>query len=363
MSSLFHTFLVNVRKSDWFLISAIVLLAVISLVSLASLNNVLFRQQFLWYVLFFFVLFVGCQIHWRWLVSQAWFRHGVYWLSVLLILFTMFQSGTIRGTKSWILIGSFQFQPSEFMKISLILLLAGFFSRKYAEAWLGKNMLTSFLYTALPTALIMLQPDLGSALVLMGIWLGFLFMSGFHFRRLLLLFGGFLLAAVISWFFVLQPYQKERVTSFLFPDLDPLGASYNVLQSKVAIGSAGFLGKGFGFGTQTHLRFLPEAETDFLFAAFIEEWGVLGGIVLLLTFLFVVFRITNIGLRSVNNDYRFISLGVALVLMIHFFVNAGSNLGLTPVTGIPFPFLSYGGSHLLTLAVFISIIQRVKIES
>ena len=142
-----------------------------------------------------------------------------------------------------------------------------------------------------------------------------------------------------------------------------MGASYNVIQSKIAIGSAGFLGKGFGFGTQTHLQFLPEAETDFLFSAFIEEWGVLGGILLLFTFLFVVFRITGIGLFSRNNDYRFISLGVALVLMIHFFVNAGANVGLLPVTGIAFPFLSYGGSHLLTLGILVSIIQRVKIES
>ncbi|MDP3725062.1 MAG: FtsW/RodA/SpoVE family cell cycle protein, partial [Nanoarchaeota archaeon] len=147
------------------------------------------------------------------------------------------------------------------------------------------------------------------------------------------------------------------------PDRDPLGASYNVIQAKIAVGSAGFWGKGFGLGTQTHLRFLPEAGTDFLFSAYIEEWGIFGGIVLLLTFGFVVFRITGIGLRSRNNYYRFISLGAALLLLIHFFVNAGSNLGLTPVTGIPFPFLSYGGSHLLTLGILTSIIQRVTIES
>lgn len=363
MFPLFHSFFESLRRFDWFLVGAIALLAVMSLVSLASLNTALFRLQFFWYVLFFIVLFAGSLVNWRWLVGRGWFRQIAYWLSLLLILFTMFQSGTIRGTKSWISIGNFQFQPSEFMKISLIFLLAGFFSRKRAEAWLGKNIFVSFLYTALPMALVMLQPDLGTALVFLGVWLGFLLMSGFHVRRVLLLLGAFVVTAALGWIFLFQPYQKDRITSFLFPERDPLGASYNVIQSKVAIGSAGFLGKGFGFGTQTHLRFLPEAETDFLFAAFIEEWGVLGGLVLLLTFFFVVFRITAIGLGTVNNDYRFISLGVALVLMIHFFVNAGSNLGLTPVTGIPFPFLSYGGSHLLTLAVFASIIQRVKIES
>ncbi|MAF79696.1 hypothetical protein CL629_01305 [bacterium] len=363
MSSFFHTFFASLRRFDWFLVVGIVILSAIGLVSLASLNTELFNRQILWYVLFVLTILVGSQIHWRWLVGRGWFRQGAYWFFVLLILFTMFQSGTIRGTKSWIFIGSFQFQPSEFLKIALIFLLAGFFSRKFEGAWLGKNIFVSFLYAAIPSALVVLQPDLGTALVIMGVWVGFLFMSGFHLKRVIFMFFTLLFAGALSWFFLLQPYQKERITSFLFPDRDPLGASYNVIQSKIAVGSAGFLGKGFGFGTQSHLQFLPEAETDFLFASFIEEWGILGGIILLLTFLFVVFRIMNIGLRSANNDYRFISLGVALVLMIHFFINAGSNLGFTPVTGIPFPFLSYGGSHLLTLGVLISIIQRVKIES
>ena len=356
-------FFSQIRRLDLALTGGIFVLALFSLVSLYSFNRVLFQKQLIWYILFFLTVFFGSYVNWRWLITQAWFRHSLYWVSVFLVFIANFQTHSIRGTKSWISVGSFQFQPAEMVKLALILLLAGFFSRRYVEAWLGRNILISLFYAGLPSLFVILHPDLGSALVIMGIWLGFLFLGGFHLKRVLIIFFVFLLVAVIGWFFVLRPYQKDRFTGFLFPDRDPLGASYNVIQSKIAIGSAGFLGKGFGFGTQTHLQFLPEAETDFLFSAFIEEWGVLGGILLLLTFLFVVFSITGLGLFSRTNDYRFISLGVALVLMIHFFVNAGANVGLLPVTGIAFPFLSYGGSHLLTLGILVSIIQRVKIES
>lgn len=357
------SFLSGFRKFDWWLMGGIALLSAMSLVSLASFDPELFRRQALWYVLFFFVVFLGSQIHWRFLLGQRWFREGCYFLSVLLLFVPILQTGAVRGAKSWIQFGGLRLQPSEFLKVGLIFALAGFFSRLHVQAWLGKNIFISFFYAALPAGLVMLQPDLGSALVILSIWLGFLFFGGFHLRRVLLLFSFFLLASLFAWFFLLRPYQKERFTSFVFPERDPLGASYNVTQAKIAVGSAGFWGKGFGLGTQTHLRFLPEAGTDFLFSAYIEEWGVFGGLLLLLTFGFLVFRITGIGHRSHNNYYRFICLGTALVLCIHFFVNAGSNLGLLPVTGIPFPFLSYGGSHLLTLAILLGIIQRVTIES
>ena len=351
------------RRFDWLLMGGVFLLSGISLVTLSSLDTGLFYRQMLWYVLFLFIVLFGSRIDWRWLVGQRWFRHAFYWLGVFLVFIVNFGGDTIRGTSSWFSLGPFRFQPAEFVKVALIFLLAGYFSRKHMAAWVGRNIFFTFLYAAIPPGFVMMHPDFGSAMVLLGLWIGFLFMSGFHIRRVLFLFVVFSLLFAIGWMFVLQPYQKDRLSGFLFPEKDPLGVSYNVIQSKIAIGSAGFWGKGYGFGTQTHLRFLPEAETDFILAAFVEEWGVAGGLFLLLTFFFVVFRITGIGLRSVNNDYRFISLGAALVLMIHFFVNAGSNLGLTPVTGIPFPFISYGGSHLLTLGILISIIQRVNIES
>ena len=142
-----------------------------------------------------------------------------------------------------------------------------------------------------------------------------------------------------------------------------MGASYNVIQSKITIGSAGFWGKGFKSGTQVQLGFLPEAHTDFIFAAFVEEWGIFGGIILLLTYVLLIVRITIIGLKTRRNDLKFLVLGTGLIFLIHFFINIGSNLGIVPVIGISLPFLSYGGSNLLTSSILVSIIERIKIEA
>ena len=165
------------------------------------------------------------------------------------------------------------------------------------------------------------------------------------------------------WGFFLKPYQKDRIFGFIDPQADPLGVNYSVTQSKIAIGSADFWGKGFGAGTQTQLSFLPENHADFIFASFTEEWGLLGASVVLLFFFFVIYRIIHIGLRAKNNDARFIAFGAGLVLTLHFLLNIGSNLGFTPVTGVGFPFFSYGGSHVLTTAILISIIVNINLES
>jgi rod shape determining protein RodA len=241
--------------------------------------------------------------------------------------------------------------------------LAGFFSRRYLEAWLGKNIFKSLVITLLPVGLIAIQPDLGSAVILVAVWVGFLLLSGIHLKRLILGIFLALIGSLLLWNFYLKPYQKDRIKAFLFPETDPFGISYNVIQSKIAIGSAGLLGKGFKNGTQTQLKFLPEAKTDFIFAAFVEEWGILGGLVLIVAFLVLVSRIIFVGLRTRSNDFKFLSLGTAVVLLTQFFINLGSNLGLTPVAGIPLPFLSYGGSSLLTSGLLVGIIQHIKLES
>jgi rod shape determining protein RodA len=356
MTSLFRGF-------DWVLLGGIFVLAAASLLSLFSSDVTLFSRQIVWYSLAFLIIVGGSRLDWQSIVSQAYFRKGLYWFSILLLIIVNFQSETIRGVKSWISLGSFEFQPVELAKLSLILILAGFFSRRYVAAWLGKNIALSFFYAALPAALVAIQPDFGSAAVVLAIWVGFLLTSGVNKKRL---FVGFVLAVLIIallWMFFLMPYQKERIVGFLNPSADPLGMNYNVVQSKIAIGSAGFWGKGFGSGSQVQLGFLPEAETDFLFAAFVEEWGIFGGIIVILAFLLVLYRIVKIGVRASNNDSKFIVLGLVLVLAVQFLINIGSNLGILPVTGINFPFLSYGGSSILTLSVLVSIIQKIKIES
>ncbi|MEK7086867.1 MAG: FtsW/RodA/SpoVE family cell cycle protein [Patescibacteria group bacterium] len=348
---------------DWLLVGGLIIFAAASLVSLASSNFKFFSRQLIWYVFSFIIIIFGSRLHWRWFLAQPWFRFGLYWFSVTLLVVSNLQSKTIRGTKSWLVLGPVQFEPSELAKLALIFVLAGFFSRRYLAAWRGKNIFVSLGFALVPAVLTAIHPDFGSAAVIMGIWLGFLLVSGINYKRLAV---GLLIAttiAVLLWSFFLKDYQKDRLSAFLFPESDPLGINYNVIQSKIAIGSAGFWGKGFGAGTQTQLGFLPEVQSDFLFAAFIEEWGIFGGVLLILTFLFIIFRIIGIGLRAKSNDFKFVSLGAGLVFTIHFFINVGSNLGLVPVAGVTFPFLSYGGSSLLTGSILISIIQHIKIES
>ncbi|MFH0712808.1 MAG: FtsW/RodA/SpoVE family cell cycle protein [Candidatus Jorgensenbacteria bacterium] len=351
------------RNFDWVLLGGIIVLAAASLLSLSSSSTALFYRQLIWYVMAVAVIVGGSRFDWRSIVSQTYFRQGLYWFSVILLIVVNLQSETVRGVKSWLSLGSLEFQPAELAKLALILLLAGFFSRRYVAAWLGKNIALSFFYTALPAALVAVQPDLGSAAVIFAIWVGFLLTSGVNKKRLLL---GLLIAILIFtflWVSYLKPYQKERIIGFLNPSADQLGINYNVVQSKIAIGSAGFWGKGFGAGSQVQLGFLPEAETDFLFAAFVEEWGIFGGAVVILAFLLILYRVIKIGIGASNNDSKFIVLGLALVLSVQFFINVSSNLGLMPITGINFPFLSYGGSSILTLSVLVSIIQKIKIES
>lgn len=351
------------RYFDWLLLGCVFVLAAASLITLASISSLYFSRQIFWYGLGFLVFLVASQINWQWLLTQGWFRHGFYWLSILLLIVPLLQSRVVRGTKSWIFIGDFQFGPSELAKIALIFILAGFFSRHYLAAWQMKNIIKSLFYAMVPIGIIVNHPDFGSALVVAGIWFGFLLMSGINRKRFLVGLGLLVLVFLILWFNVLAPYQKDRIKAFVFPDFDPLGVSYHVVQSKIAIGSAGFWGKGFNLGTQTQLDFLPEAHTDFIFAAFVEEWGILGGIILILTYMLMISRITFIGLKVRRNDLKFLTLGAGLVFLIHIFVNLGSNIGLVPVVGISLPFVSYGGSNLLTSLMLIGIIERIKIES
>ncbi|MEK7505989.1 MAG: FtsW/RodA/SpoVE family cell cycle protein [Patescibacteria group bacterium] len=351
------------RNLDWALMGALSFLAVASLGFLAGYNQDLFQRQLIWYAIAFAIIFFGSTFNWTWLLRWPVFRYGFYAFSTLLLLAANFQSYSVRGTKAWLVVGGIQFEPEEIAKVALVILLAGFFTRRYLAVWRVKNLFISFLYAIVPAVLIAIHPDLGSTLIILCIWVGFILMGGIHKKRLLIGLGVVIAAFVLLWTFFLRPYQRDRFTAFMFPERDPLGINYNVIQSKIAIGSAGFWGKGFGEGTQSQLRFLPEAQTDFIFAAFTEEWGILGGSLLILTFFLAIFRMVNISLRAGSNDLKFVTFGCALIFFIQFLINMGANLGLLPVTGITLPFVSYGGSSLLTVAILISIIQHIKLES
>lgn len=348
-----------VTKFDWGIIGASLALIAMGLLVLASGNIELFFKQLLWLAIGIFLMFGLPFFNIRAFFTYRWAILGIYFFVLLLLIVTAIVAPEINGTRSWIILGPVQIQASEFMKIALIILLSSFFAVRHAAIARLGIIITSFIYFLIPTILVLLQPDLGTSLVLFGIWFGYLLMSGLPVRYIISSILIFILIGTIAWGFGLADYQKARITGLFQPNVDPLGVNYSVAQSKIAIGSAAFFGKGFGQGTQVQLGFLPAAQTDFIFAAFVEEWGLFGGALLIAVFLFLIYRILRTGMRSVNNFARFVALGTAIFLFLHFSINLGSSLGLLPVIGIGLPFVSYGGSNLLTITALIGIIQGV----
>ncbi len=223
--------------------------------------------------------------------------------------------------------------------------------------------MVSGVYLLIPTGLVLLQPDLGSAIVLISIWFVMVIFSGMRLRHLfyLILLGS--IVSAVAWGFLLAPYQKARLTSFLNPALDSRGTGYQMIQSVIAVGSGKIWGKGLGYGSQTHLHFLPEAETDFIFAAYAEEWGFVGSSILLTVLLLLIWRIIRIGAVASDNFSRLYSLGFAALVAVQSFIHIGMNMGVLPITGITLPFVSYGGSSLVTLLFGVGVLQNIKINA
>lgn len=279
---------------------------------------------------------------------------------LLLVLVLMFGE-TIRGTTGWFQLFGFSFQPVEFMKIAFIAILARFFSRRTHPFLLSREILTSGIFLLPSVVLLLLQPDLGSALVLVGVWLCFLLFARLSWRQWSALFFVGLLAMLIGWG-LLADYQKARLTSFWHPEKDALGEGYNVTQSVIAVGSGGFVGRGLGFGSQSQLRFLPEAHTDFVFAVIAEELGFVGVSLLLFAFAMLLWRLGRLARRVPDDFTMYLVLGFGSLIFLQFTVNVGMNVGLLPVTGITLPFVSYGGSSLIAFLAIAGILESVVLR-
>ncbi|MST04004.1 MAG: rod shape-determining protein RodA [Candidatus Pacebacteria bacterium] len=344
------------KRQDWVLNSAILFLSGASLIQLLSISQGLFYQQLVWVLLSFFIIFFLSAIDWRAISNYRWLVFGIYLFSTLLLCLTFF-APIVRESRGWIDIGFFRFQPSELTKISLIIIFAYFFGKRHVGIANFSVIGISLIYLAIPALIVFKEPDWGSAMVLISIWITFLLVGGLPFKKIIL--GGFVLLVlgIFSWFFLFKDYQKERIIGFLNPSYDILGINYSTNQAKIAVGSAGFFGKGFSQGTQTHLGFLTEPSTDFIFSSFVEEWGLFGGILILLAFAVIIYRILIISLKTQGNFLKLLTLASASLLLVELFLNIGSNLGLTPVVGVTFPFLSYGGSSFITKAVLIGMVQ------
>jgi rod shape determining protein RodA len=275
-----------------------------------------------------------------------------------LLLAVMVAGDISKGARRWLDLGVVRFQPSEIMKLAVPMMMAWFFAEKpLPPRWL--HLLIGALITAIPFVLIAEQPDLGTALVV-G-WAGgvALFLAGLSWIVLLGL-GGLLAGAIpLFWTFVMHDYQRQRVLTFLNPESDPLGTGYHIIQSKIAIGSGGIYGKGWLNGTQSHLDFLPEGSTDFIFAAFSEEFGLVGGCLLLALYFFIIARCLYMATRAPDTYGRLLAGSLTLIFFIYAFVNSGMVSGLLPVVGLPLPLFSYGGTSLVTIMAGFGMLMSV----
>lgn len=268
----------------------------------------------------------------------------------------------VMGAKSWFVIGGFSLQPADPGKIVFIALIAKYFSRRHMEIGDFRHIIVSGVYAAIPILLILLEPDLGTAAIFVAIWFGMVLVSGISKKHLMLVIATGLIGMTILWFGGLHSYQRARIMTFINPASDIHGKGYNAYQATVAAGSGQLFGKGIGYGTQSKLRFLPEYETDFIFAAYAEEWGFVGVVLVLLLYGLLLARLLAIAQKSATNFDAFFTVGVMILITSHVFIHAGINLGLLPVTGTTIPFMSYGGSHLLMEYIALGIVASLARE-
>ena len=295
---------------------------------------------------------------------RVWLRaaYPLYFLALLLLVAVEFAGSQSMGAQRWLRYASFSFQPSELMKIALVLALA----RYYHNLPVGKplnllNLFVPLLLIALPILLLLRQPDLGTALLLLFLGLGVLFLAGVRYRYFLAAAFLGLCSLPLAWQF-LHAYQRQRIMTFLFPEQDPMGAGYHILQSKIALGSGGVFGRGWLRGSQNNLDFLPEKETDFIFTVFAEEMGLLGSLALMLLYILALLFVFLVAARSGSHFGRILAMGLGLNFFLHVFSNIAMVTGLIPVVGMPLPLVSYGGSAVVALLFGFGLVMNVHVH-
>lgn len=353
------------------LILLILLIASIGIVTIYSstaasaseLERQLFWRQITWLLLGLICLLVVSGISYRRLWDFAYLLYGIGILFLIMVAFL----GLIRlGAQRWLRIFWFNFQPSELMKLIVVIFLARYFSnpgrglRQQVQGWgFAKAVLIPFVFVSLPVFLILEQPDLGTASFIFFIFIAMLFVAQVKLKYILFVLSGIILVSPLLWH-LLKDYQKARLLVFINPNADPLGAGYTIIQSKTAIASGGLFGKGWFGGSQSQLHFLPESHTDFIFATFAEEWGLVGSLILLLLYYLLIRSALRVAQRAPDHFGRLLASGVALILTIQLFINVAMTIGLAPVVGLPLPLLSYGGSCLLVTFLCVGILINIE---
>lgn len=351
-----------IKGIDWVLMVPVFLVVFFGLITMNSFSpgdNIFFNRQIAWFLvsILFFIFFSSFDLKFlRRTPVVVWiYIIAIFSLSLLFLVGSIFQ-----GAQSWLSFGIFSFQPADFAKLALIIVLSKYFSRRHIEIRNFRHLIVSGVYALILFLLIFIQPDFGSALIIFSVWFGMVMVSGLSKKHLAILF---ILGAVAFgglWSFVLQDYQKDRVLNFLHPLQDIQGSGYNAYQSTIAVGSGQILGKGVGYGTQSRLSFLPEYQTDFVFAAFAEEWGFVGVILLFILYGVIIWRILANSMHGSTNFEMLFGLGVAIMFISHFVIHIGMNIGLLPITGLTLPFMSYGGTNLLISFISLGILMSMK---
>ncbi|PIZ95082.1 MAG: rod shape-determining protein RodA [Candidatus Magasanikbacteria bacterium CG_4_10_14_0_2_um_filter_33_14] len=357
---------VSWRNFDWILFFSSFILSLVGLSTIYSVDlsrgDILnfTSRQVIALVLAILVFFISSFLHVTFYESAA---RPVYFLAIVLLIAVLFLGVTIRGTTGWFRFFGFSFQPAEFAKVALVILLAWRIERQARRFDKWQFVLVMFTLTLVLVGLILLQPDLGSASILLAVCFGLLVLVGTKKKYIFGIITMAILAGVVGWFFIFQDYQKDRIMTFIDPTLDPLGSGYNVTQSIIAVGSGQFLGRGLGFGSQSQLHFLPEAQTDFIVSVIGEELGFVGFFIVLALYFILLWRLVNMAYNARNDFASFLPLGVSLVFFSHIVVNIGAAVGLLPVTGVTLPFLSYGGSSLIINFLLLGIAESAARSS
>jgi len=357
-----------IKNFDWLTFSLTILLSVIGIMTIYSATRPLLpyeapvyhMKQIYWLIIGLSAMVLVVKFDYIWLGRLA---YPLYAFGMLLLLIVLVAGKTGMGAQRWLNIGPISFQPSELFRLIFIIVIARYLSEVKPQMGLTSVIRTFFIFALVPLALVLKQPDLGTAIILGTIFLSLSLTKGLQKKVIIFL----LILVALSVPFLgnifwegLKDYQKNRLVAFMEPDADPAGIGYHINQSKVAIGSGGFFGKGYMRGTQGPFRFLPEKQTDFIFAVFAEEWGFLGSFFLLLVYLALILRGIDTALKAKDDFGRFLAAGITFMFSTYFLINAGMTLGIMPVVGIPLPFMSYGGTALLSNFIAAGILINIR---
>ena len=354
--------MVSQLRLDLTLMLAGIFLAVVSLVTLYSAGGanmaLIYRQAT--HLLLAFLVMLACAN-----LDLHFYRKTGTWLyigAIMLLVWVLFQGGDAQSVSRWLAIGPFRFQPSEFMKPVLLIFLCGWLTR-HPETLRLTELMATVLFVGLPFYLVMRQPDLGTALIIAMAGSVALVLRGLSWRQMTVAVAAILFSLPAVWLFVLKEYQKNRILFFLSPEKDPLNAGYHVIQSKIAIGSGGLHGKGWLQGTQSHLEFLPEQTTDFIFSVFAEEFGFTGVVVLLAAYVVIILRGLYLSAASRHLYGRVLGAACVFILAVSAYVNISMTAGLLPVVGLPLPLMSMGGSSLVSTGILLGVIHSLSVRS